>query len=160
MYLPQNMTGLLNLFITYINNISDKEIEQARLSERPPASPLKLFQCPSDWQWPLLAVSGDSVQRFVFRRCCHPAHAIDGVTSVALCPQVVSQLPQRTRHVLRLRTINRKSHVRTMPRSGRRGAIALLTLFILPKNKNKTKQNKKQNKQHSRGTSLQQIKKQ
>ena len=40
--------------------------------------------------------------------------------------------------VLRMRTVNRKSHVRIMPRSGRRGAIALLTFFLL-KNKSENK---------------------
>ena len=50
----------------------------------------------------------------------------------------LSQPPQRTRKVLRMRTINPKSHVRIMPRSGRRGAIALLTFFLL-KNKSETK---------------------
>ena len=64
----------------------------SRLSEVSPSLPLKQFLCSSDWPWPSLSSfqgrsSAASVHTSLFR-------AIDGVMYLALCPQLMSQVPQ------------------------------------------------------------------
>ena len=66
-----------------------------RVSEVPPTLPLKLFQCSPDWRWSSLVLSRKIVSRFLFP--CHSPPGINGVMSLALCPQVVSQASQHFR---------------------------------------------------------------
>ena len=64
-----------------------------RLSEVFPTLPLKQFQCSSDWWWPYLisTFQGRSSSTSSFLQ------VIDGVMSLALCPQVVSEASRHFR---------------------------------------------------------------
>ena len=61
--------------------------------EFPAMLPLKQFQCWSDCRWPFLILSRKIIEHFLF--LC--LSLIDGVMSLALCMQVVSQSPQHFR---------------------------------------------------------------
>ena len=65
------------------------------LSKVSPASPLKRFQSSSDWRCPSLVLS----RKIIYAPSFHASLllAIDGVMSLALCPRVVSQVPQHFR---------------------------------------------------------------
>ena len=76
----------------YIIMRSEKPIcAPPRLSEISATSPLKRFQCLID-DGPLSSFQGRSSSTSSFHACL--LQAIDGVMSLALCPQVVSQAPQ------------------------------------------------------------------
>ena len=65
------------------------------LSEISAMLPLRWFQCLSDWLWPSLVVIRKMSSAFSFHASL--LQAIDGVMSLSLCPQVVSQAPQHLR---------------------------------------------------------------
>ena len=66
------------------------------LSEVSPTLPLKRFQYSSDWRWALSRpFQGRSSSASTFHASL--LQAIDGVMSLALCPQVVSQASQNFR---------------------------------------------------------------
>ena len=75
---------------------SEKPIcAQLRLSEVSPTLPLKQFHRSSDWRWTFLIL----FRKFVEPSSFHASllQAIDGVMSLALCPQVPSPDPQHFR---------------------------------------------------------------
>ena len=67
-----------------------------RLSEVSPALPLKWFRCSSDWRWPSLVLSRKTSSR-ISSFSASLLQVINGVMSLALCPQVVSQASQHFR---------------------------------------------------------------
>ena len=77
-----------------------------RLSEASPTLPLKHFQGSSDWRWRFLVLSRkvflertrEGHRQSSSASSLHTSvlHAIDGVMSLALCPQVVFQAPQNS----------------------------------------------------------------
>ena len=63
--------------------------------------PLKQPQCWSEWRWPSHPFKED---RIYSASSFHASHlqAIDGVVSLALCPQVVTQAPQHLKPLVRV----------------------------------------------------------
>ena len=82
-----------------VSMLSKKSIcAPPHLSEVSPTSPLKPIQCSSDSRWPALVLS----RKIVWWNTSLAFHAslllaINGVMSLALCPQVVSQASQHSR---------------------------------------------------------------
>ena len=68
-----------------------------RLRSFPQCCLLKQFQCWSDWRRSFLVLSRKIVVALPLSTPVSSSKAIDGVMSLALCPQVVSLVPQRFR---------------------------------------------------------------
>ena len=67
------------------------------LSKVSPTLPLKQFQCLCNWWWPSLVHSRKGRLSSTSSFHASPLQVIDGVMSLALCPQVVSRASQHFR---------------------------------------------------------------